>query len=56
MVAFFATSKEAFMTHLDLKEFLQSSYTAFHAVENVKAILQDNGFSPLSEGEMCAAM
>ncbi len=35
----------------NLKEFLQYSYTAYHAVENVKAILADNGFLPLKEGE-----
>ena len=39
------------MKHHALKEFLQYSYTAFHAVENSKKILIDNGFSPLSEGE-----
>jgi len=35
----------------NLKEFLAKSYTAFHAVENAKAILQENGFLPLKETE-----
>ena len=34
-----------------LSEFLQKSYTAFHAVENAKALLDENGFCPLSETE-----
>lgn len=34
-----------------LSEFLQKSYTSFHAVENAKALLDENGFCPLSETE-----
>lgn len=34
-----------------LSEFLQSSYTAYHAVDNARALLLKNGFSPLSETE-----
>ena len=34
-----------------LSEFLKKSYTAFHAVENAKALLDENGFCPLSETE-----
>ena len=34
-----------------LTEFLNSSYTAFHAVENIKSRLLSEGFTPLSEGE-----
>lgn len=34
-----------------LSEFLKTSYTAFHAVENVKNTLLANGFFPLSETE-----
>ncbi|MBQ4053805.1 MAG: M18 family aminopeptidase [Clostridia bacterium] len=34
-----------------LSEFLRKSYTAFHAVENAKALLDENGFCPLSETE-----
>ena len=34
-----------------LTEFLNSSYTAFHAVENIKSRLLSEGFIPLSEGE-----
>ena len=34
-----------------LSEFLKTSYTAFHAVENVKKILLNNGFLPLLETE-----
>ncbi len=32
-----------------LIEFLQTSYTAYHAVENAKKLLLDNGFTALSE-------
>ena len=32
-----------------LIEFLQTSYTAYHAVENAKKLLLENGFSALSE-------
>ena len=35
----------------NLKEFLQYSYTAYHAVDNLKALLADNGFLPLKENE-----
>ena len=35
----------------NLKAFLGSSYTAYHAVENAKALLAKEGFLPLSEGE-----
>jgi aspartyl aminopeptidase len=35
----------------NLKEFLQNSYTAYHAVDNAKALLRENGFLPLSEGD-----
>ena len=38
-------------SHLELKRFLQTSYTAFHAVDNAKALLRENGFEPLSENE-----
>ncbi|MBQ8320326.1 MAG: M18 family aminopeptidase [Clostridia bacterium] len=34
-----------------LMQFLESSYTAYHAVENVRAMLLQNGFSPLLETE-----
>ena len=34
-----------------LVEFLNGSYTAFHAVENIKNRLVAEGFTPLSEGE-----
>ena len=34
-----------------LIEFLNGSYTAFHAVENIKNRLVAEGFTPLSEGE-----
>ena len=34
-----------------LKEFLQYSYTAYHAVANAKAFLTEHGFSPLKEAE-----
>ena len=34
-----------------LIDFLNTSYTAFHAVENVKSILLDHGFKQLWEGE-----
>ena len=34
-----------------LVEFLNRSYTAFHAVENIKERLVEEGFTPLSEGE-----
>lgn len=34
-----------------LTEFLQKSYTAYHAVENAKALLEQGGFSRLSETE-----
>ena len=34
-----------------LVEFLNKSYTAFHAVENIKDRLIREGFTPLSEGE-----
>lgn len=34
-----------------LVEFLNKSYTAFHAVENIKDRLLAEGFTPLSEGE-----
>jgi aspartyl aminopeptidase len=33
----------------DLKEFLRTSYTAYHAVDNVKAALLENGFLQLLE-------
>lgn len=33
----------------DLKEFLRTSYTAYHAVDNVKAALLENGFIQLLE-------
>lgn len=39
------------MNHLELKRFLQTSYTAFHTVDNTKDFLRANGFTPLSEGE-----
>ena len=32
-----------------LKKYLSESYTAFHAVENAKALLAENGFMPLKE-------
>ena len=32
-----------------LKKYLANSYTAFHAVENAKALLLENGFAPLKE-------
>ena len=32
-----------------LVNYLDTSYTAFHAVENAKKVLLDNGFSALSE-------
>ena len=32
-----------------LNAFLQKSYTAFHAVENAKALLEEQGFTPLFE-------
>ena len=35
----------------NLKEFLGTSYTAYHAVDNAKALLKKEGFLPLSEGE-----
>ncbi len=35
----------------NLREFLKSSYTAYHAVENVKELLLENGFLQLSEQE-----
>ena len=34
-----------------LIEFLNKSYTAFHAVENIKNRLLSEGFTPLCEGE-----
>lgn len=34
-----------------LKNFLKNSYTAYHAVDNAKSILQENGFTPLHEGD-----
>ena len=34
-----------------LVEFLNGSYTAFHAVENIKNRLVAEGFTPLSEGD-----
>lgn len=34
-----------------LKNFLKTSYTAYHAVDNAKAILSENGFTALHEGE-----
>lgn len=34
-----------------LKEFLKNSYTAYHAVDNAKKLLQENGFSQLFENE-----
>lgn len=34
-----------------LKEFLQYSYTAYHAVARAKAFLSERGFSPLKESE-----
>lgn len=34
-----------------LTEFLQSSLTMYHAVENAQAILQENGFTHLSESQ-----
>lgn len=36
---------------MDIREFLNTSYTAFHTVENVEKILTENGFSPLEMGE-----
>ncbi len=39
------------MNIFDLKQFLQYSYTAFHAIENARKILTENGFTQLSEGE-----
>ncbi len=35
----------------DLLDFLATSYTAYHAVENAKALLEENGFRPLLETE-----
>ena len=35
----------------NLKKFLQESYTAFHAVNNLKEVLSENGFLPLKETE-----
>ncbi len=34
-----------------LIDFLRTSYTAYHAVENAEKLLLDHGFSPLFEGE-----
>lgn len=36
---------------MDLKEFLNTSYTGYHAVENGKKILADNGFCELNFGD-----
>ncbi len=36
---------------MNICEFLNTSYTAFHTVENVKKILGENGFSALKLGE-----
>ena len=35
----------------NLKDFLNTSYTAYHAVENAETILNENGFTRLSEKE-----
>ena len=39
---------------MNILEFLNSSYTAYHTTENVVAILQQNGFCklPLSEWKL----
>ena len=37
---------------MDICTFLQSSYTAFHAAENVATMVREGGFTPLSEGEV----
>ena len=34
-----------------LNAFLEKSYTAFHAVENAKALLDEQGFTALCETE-----
>lgn len=36
---------------MELFEFLETSYTAYQAVENAESMLQEGGFSPLSEYE-----
>lgn len=36
---------------MNICEFLNTSYTAYHTVENVCKILEENGFSPVSLGE-----
>ena len=41
--------RERFLTMYDLKEFLKTSYTAYHAVDNIKETLLENGFIQLSE-------
>lgn len=33
---------------MDLKDFLNTSYTAYHAVENIRAVLDDEGFSQVN--------
>lgn len=36
---------------MDLKEYLDSSYTAYQAVDNAESVLLEKGFSPLKENE-----
>ncbi len=36
---------------MNIKDFLNTSYTAFHATENVKSILKENDFSELTNDE-----
>ncbi len=42
---------DATENNMDILEFLKTSYTAYHAVDNARAMLEEAGFAPLKETE-----